>query len=112
MSSNLSTSTKTMLSFSTTYAALSVTGSSTFPGASGAARLGKVESVTYSRSLIEAHFEFVSFSDGGKKGHVSAVSRTTGRPAEVLREGSGTKVGGTAGDWLTISAFKDVRNLP
>ena len=29
------------------------------------------------------------------------MSRTTGRPAEVLREGSGIKVGRTAGDGLT-----------
>src|SRR6516164_5432138 len=56
----------------------------------------------------------VSFSDGGKKGHgSSAVSRTTGRPAEVLREGSGIKVCGTAGDGLTIStSIKDPGNLP
>ena len=37
----------------------------------------------------------VSFSDDGKKERgSSAVSRTTGRPAEVLREGSGIKVDG------------------
>src|SRR5437870_80579 len=37
--------------------------------------------------------DLVSFADGGKKEHgSSAVSRTTGRPAEVLREGSGIKV--------------------
>src|SRR6266566_213567 len=42
--------------------------------------------------------DFVSFADGGKKEHgSSAVSRTTGRPAEVLREGSGIKVDETAG---------------
>jgi len=36
--------------------------------------------------------DLVSFADGGKKGHgSSAVSRTTGRPAEVLREASGIK---------------------
>ncbi len=33
------------------------------------------------------------------------MSRTTGRPAEVLREGSGIKVEGTAGDGLAISAY-------
>src|SRR6516162_5156657 len=34
--------------------------------------------------------DLVSFADGGKKGRgSSAVPRTTGRPAEVLREGSG-----------------------
>ena len=37
---------------------------------------------------------------------------TTGRPAEVLREGSGIKVDGTAGDGLTMSAYiKDAGNL-
>jgi len=36
----------------------------------------------------------------------------TGRPAEVLREGSSIKVGGTAGDGLTISAhIRDAGNL-
>jgi len=36
--------------------------------------------------------DLVSFADGGKKEHgSSAVSRTTGRPAEVLREGSGSR---------------------
>jgi hypothetical protein len=41
------------------------------------------------------------------------VPGTTGRPAEVLREGSGVKVGGTAGDGLTISTYiKDAGNLP
>ena len=56
----------------------------------------------------------VSFADGGKKEHwSSAVSRTTGRPAEVLREGSGIRVDGTAGDGLTISTYiKDAGNLP
>jgi hypothetical protein len=40
------------------------------------------------------------------KGHgSSALSRTTGRPAEVLREGRGITVGGTAGDGLTISTY-------
>jgi len=42
----------------------------------------------------------VSFSDEGKKERgSSAVPGTTGRPAEVLREGSGIKVEGTAGGW-------------
>jgi Integrase core domain len=42
-----------------------------------------------------------SFSAGGKEEHgSSAVSRTTGGPAEVLREGSGIKVDGTAGHRL------------
>jgi hypothetical protein len=36
------------------------------------------------------------------------VSRTTGGPAEVLREGSGVKVAGTAGDGLTISTYKHI----
>ncbi len=58
--------------------------------------------------------DLVSFADGGKKEHgSSAVSRTTGRPAEVLREGSGIKVDVTAGDGLTISTYiKDAGNLP
>src|SRR5438094_1422665 len=47
--------------------------------------------------------DFVSFA-GGKGEHGScAVSRTAGRPAEVLRQGSGIRVDGTAGDGLTIS---------
>jgi hypothetical protein len=33
------------------------------------------------------------------------VSRATGGPAEVLREGSGIRVDGTAGDALTISTY-------
>ena len=42
----------------------------------------------------------------------SAVSRTTGRPAEVLREGSGLGVDGTAGEGLTVSRYiKDAGNL-
>ena len=42
--------------------------------------------------------DFVSFAAGGKGEHGSrAVSRTTGRPAEVLREGSGIRVDGTDG---------------
>src|SRR5262249_1604939 len=58
--------------------------------------------------------DLVSFADGGQKEHgSSAVSRTTGRPAEVLREGSGIKVDGTAGDGLTMSTYiKDAGNLP
>jgi hypothetical protein len=48
----------------------------------------------------------VSFAAGGKEEHGSSpVSRTTGRPAEVLREGSGIKVDGTAVDGLTISTY-------
>src|SRR5260370_27622722 len=56
----------------------------------------------------------VSFAARGKKEHgSSAVSRTIGGPAEVLREGSGIKVEGTAGDGLTISTYiKDNGNLP
>src|SRR5258707_14376166 len=46
--------------------------------------------------------DLVSFAAGGKEEHgSSAVSRTTGGPAEVLREGSSIKVDGTAGDGLT-----------
>ena len=53
----------------------------------------------------------LSFAAGGKEEHGSgAVSRTTGRPAEVLREGSGIKVDGTAGDGLT-TYIKDTGNL-
>jgi hypothetical protein len=57
--------------------------------------------------------DFVSFAAGGKGEHESsAVSRTTGRPAEVLRERSGIRVDGTAGDGLTISTYiKDAGNL-
>jgi len=42
------------------------------------------------------------------------VSRTTGRPAEVLREGSGIKVDGTADHGLTISTYyiKDAGEFP
>ena len=41
------------------------------------------------------------------------MSRTIGGLAEVLREGSGIKVEGTAGDGLTISTYiKDAGNLP
>src|SRR5256884_2453982 len=50
--------------------------------------------------------DLVSFADEGKKEHASsAVSTTTRRPAEVLREGSGIKVETTAGDGLTISRY-------
>src|SRR5262249_36833729 len=49
---------------------------------------------------------FVSFADEGKKERgSSAVPGTTGRTAEVLREGSGIKVDATAGDGLTISTY-------
>src|SRR5499425_3053372 len=59
----------------------------------------------------------VSFSDEGKKERgSSAVPGTTGRPAEVLPEGSGIKVDETdetAGDGLTMSTYiKDAGNLP
>ena len=48
--------------------------------------------------------DLASFAAGGKKEHGSgAVSRTTGGAAEVLREGSGIRVDGTAGGGLTIS---------
>jgi hypothetical protein len=41
----------------------------------------------------------------------SAVSRTTGGPAEVLREGSSIKVDGTADHGFTISVYiKDAGN--
>ena len=33
------------------------------------------------------------------------MSRTTGRPAEILREGSGIRVDGTDGGGLTISTY-------
>ena len=39
------------------------------------------------------------------------MSRTTGRPAEVLREGSGIKIEGTVGDWAHNSTYiKDAGN--
>ena len=42
-----------------------------------------------------------------------AVSRAAVRPAEVLREGSGIKGEGTAGDGVTIRTYiKDAGNLP
>ena len=48
--------------------------------------------------------DFVSFAPRGRGEHgSSAMSRTTGRPAEVLREGSGIRVDGPAGGGLTIS---------
>jgi hypothetical protein len=41
------------------------------------------------------------------------VPGTTRRPAEVLREGGGIEVDGTAGDGLTMSTYiKDARKLP
>ena len=41
------------------------------------------------------------------------MSRTTGGHAEVLREGSGIKVDGTAGHGPTINTYiKDAGNLP
>ena len=50
--------------------------------------------------------DLVSFADEGKKERgSSAVPGTTGRPAEVLREGSGIRVDATAGDGLTISTY-------
>jgi hypothetical protein len=43
----------------------------------------------------------------------SAVSRTTGLPAEVLQEGSGIKVDGTADDRLAAHLSKiNAGNLP
>jgi hypothetical protein len=58
--------------------------------------------------------DLVSFAAGGKEEHgSSAVSRTTGGPAEVLRGGSGIKVEGTASDGPTISTYiKDAGDLP
>jgi hypothetical protein len=56
--------------------------------------------------------DLVSFAAGGKEEHgSSAVSRTTGRPAEVLREGSGIRVEGTTGNGLTITHIKDAGEL-
>src|SRR5215472_17640947 len=50
--------------------------------------------------------DLVSFADGGMKEQgSSAVSRTTGRRAEALREGRGIRVDGTAGDGLTMSTY-------
>ena len=58
--------------------------------------------------------DLVSFTAGDKEEDgSSAVSRTTRGPAEVLREGSGIKVDGTAGDGLTMSTYiTDAGNLP
>ena len=58
--------------------------------------------------------DLVSFAAGGKKEHgSSAVSRTTGGTAEVLREGSGIKVDGTAAlNQHIYSYIKDAGNLP
>jgi hypothetical protein len=69
---------------------------------------------TRSATIRQRPSDLVSFADGGKKEQgSSAVSRTTGRPAEVLRGGSGIKVDGTADDGLAISTYiKDVGNLP
>jgi hypothetical protein len=56
----------------------------------------------------------VSQPNGGEKEERgnSAMSGAAGRPAEVLREGSGIRVDGTASDGLTISTYiKDVGNL-
>src|SRR5258708_40192733 len=61
----------------------------------------------------ERQSDLVSFAAGGNEEHrSSAVSRKTRGPAEVLREGSGIKVDGTAGQGLTISTYiKDTGNL-
>jgi len=49
--------------------------------------------------------DLVSFGVGGKKEHrSSAVSRTTGRPAGVLRKGSGIKARRDSGRWGSLSA--------
>jgi hypothetical protein len=62
--------------------------------------------------------DLVPLAAGGHKEHgSSAVSRTTGRPAEVLREGSGIKVDGKR-PWLAVSTYilsayiEDAGNLP
>jgi hypothetical protein len=58
--------------------------------------------------------DFVSFA-GGKGEHGScAVSRAAGRPAEVLRHGSGIRVDRTAGDGAHDQHIyiKDAGNLP
>jgi putative transposase len=50
--------------------------------------------------------DLVSFAAGSKKEQRSrAVSRAAGRPAEVLRQGSGIRVDGTAGDGFRISTY-------
>src|SRR5260221_6659811 len=52
--------------------------------------------------------DLVSFAAGGKEEDGSStVSRTTGGPAEVLREGSSIKVDGTPADGLAISTYID-----
>jgi hypothetical protein len=61
--------------------------------------------------------KFNQFSQNGvfgrhKEPGSSAVSRTTGRPAEVLREGSSIKVDGTADHGLTISPLNDAGEFP
>ena len=56
--------------------------------------------------------DLVSSADRGKtEAGSSAVSRTTGRPAKVLRKGSGIKVEGTA-DGLTISIYIKDAGIP
>ena len=55
---------------------------------------------------------FVSFAPRGKGEHgSSAVSRTTGRPAEVLREGSGIKWTGQRAMGSRSTHIKDAGNL-
>jgi hypothetical protein len=61
---------------------------------------------SFSRTDQDRKRESASIASHGS----SAVSRTTGRPAEVLREGSGIKVDGTAGDGLT-TYIEDTGNL-
>jgi hypothetical protein len=58
--------------------------------------------------------DLVAFVAGGKEEHESSGCRERlGGPAEVLREGSGIKVDGTAGHGLTINTYmKDAGNLP
>jgi len=54
--------------------------------------------------------DFVSFAGGKGEHGRCAVSRTAGRPAEVLRERSGIRIDGTAFDGHTISTYiKDAR---
>ncbi len=60
--------------------------------------------VHYHEERNHRQSDSVSFAARGNGEHgSSAISRTTGRPAEVLREGSGIRVDGTAGGGLTIS---------
>jgi len=47
--------------------------------------------------------DFVSLAGGEGEHGSCAVSRTLGRLVEVLRQRSGIRVDGTAGDGLTIS---------